>query len=35
MGIIVFEMLFEHAPWRSQEVEGLFFQIMNNPKPYA
>jgi serine/threonine protein kinase len=35
MGIIIFEMLFEHPPWKCQDVESLFFQIMNHPKPYA
>lgn len=35
MGIIVFEMLYEYVPWKAQDVESLFFQIMNNPKPYG
>ena len=34
MGIIIYEMLYEHLPWKSQDVEGLFFQIMNHPQPY-
>lgn len=35
LGIIVFEMLFDHLPWKANDVEILFFQIMNNPEPYT
>ena len=35
LGIIAFEMLFDHRPWKANDVETLFFQIMNNPEPYA
>ena len=28
-------MLYEYLPWKSHDVESLFFQIMNNPKPYS
>lgn len=35
MGIIVFEMLYEHLPWKARDIETLFFQIMNHPRPFA
>lgn len=34
LGIIIFEMLYDHLPWKSYDIETLFFQIMNNPEPY-
>lgn len=35
LGIILFEMLFEHLPWKATDIETLFFQIMNNPEPFT
>lgn len=34
LGIIIFEMLYDHHPWKAQDIETLFFQIMNHPEPY-
>lgn len=34
MGIVIYEMWFEALPWKSQDVDSLFFQIMRNPHPY-
>jgi len=35
LGIIVYEMWFDGLPWKSQDAESLFFNILNNPYPYA
>jgi len=34
LGIIVFEFYFKKLPWKGQDVNSLFFQIMTNPTPY-
>ena len=35
LGIIIYEMYFDVLPWKSQDAESLFFNIMKNPYPYA
>ncbi len=34
LGIIIYELYFDHLPWKAQDLDGLFFQILNNPQPY-
>ena len=35
LGIIIYEMWFDVLPWKSQDAESLFFNIMMNPYLYA
>lgn len=34
LGIIIYEFYFGKLPWKGQDVNNLFFQIMANPTPY-
>jgi serine/threonine protein kinase len=34
LGIIIYEMFFDVLPWKSQDAQSLFFNIMKNPLPY-
>ena len=34
LGIVIYEMYFESLPWKTQDVDGLFFEIMNDPFPF-
>jgi serine/threonine-protein kinase ULK/ATG1 len=34
LGIIIYEYYFQTLPWKANDVNNLFFQIMTNPTPY-
>lgn len=34
LGIIIYEMFFDGLPWKAQDAESLFFNIMKHPYPY-
>jgi serine/threonine-protein kinase ULK/ATG1 len=34
LGIIIYEFYFQTLPWKANDVNNLFFQIMTNPTPY-
>lgn len=34
LGVLTYELLYRQLPWKHQDVDSLFFQIMTHPRPH-